>query len=337
MVGLLVGTGLCAYLLRGRAREGQLQNLQEQMKSEARAEALKDIAMAVDPALSPISTSLNEVSDLIEESVIDLIVRFQGIADSAMAEAQTTAQRFESTAGEADQEQSSAGLLEETDQVLAEFAENVKASSQLGMEVAMVVGDVENSTNAIPPLLEEIEFIADQTRLLALNAAIEAARAGEYGRGFAVVAEEVAKLASRSQVAATNINKVVAEVNASTSKAIETLAGFSSIDASKIISTKERIGEITTLIKEQNDRLQEGVVQATTSAKQQASNVTDIAMSMQFQDITRQRLEKVIKKISDLQAQVSEWEQGSQCGAETDEAMTQEQSQEVTNTEVVGA
>jgi methyl-accepting chemotaxis protein len=315
----------------------QLRKLQEQEKSEAHAAALKQLVNTVEPVLAPISKSLNEVSDLIEESVIDLIVRFQEIADRATAEAQATAQRFESTAGKTDQEASSAELLEETDQVLAEFAENVKASSQLGIDVALVVGKVEVSTNAIPPLLGEIEFIADQTRLLALNAAIEAARAGEHGRGFAVVAEEVTKLATRSQIAATNISAVVADVSGSTSKAMETLEGFTSIDVSKIILTKERFGEVTAMIKEQNDRLQEGVFQATTSAKQQASNVTDIAMSMQFQDITRQRLEKVIAKISDLQAQVAEWKQGPRSNPEPDNALIEESVQEIAKREFVGA
>ncbi len=72
-----------------------------------------------------------------------------------------------------------------TNRIIGSFAQSVLESSQLGMDVAMVVGEVEGSTQRISPLLEEIEFIADQTRLLALNAAIEAARAKGHGRGFA--------------------------------------------------------------------------------------------------------------------------------------------------------
>ena len=54
-----------------------------------------------------------------------------------------------------------------------------------------------------------IKQISDRTNLLALNAAIEAARAGESGRGFAVVADEVRALASRTQQAADDIERML--------------------------------------------------------------------------------------------------------------------------------
>jgi len=46
---------------------------------------------------------------------------------------------------------------------------------------------------------------------------------------------------------------------------------------------------------------------ATSSAQKHANQVTDIVMSMQFQDISRQRLEKAIRELSGLREEVQAW------------------------------
>lgn len=87
-----------------------------------------------------------------------------------------------------------------------------------------VIATLDDRSKEIGQIVGVITGIAAQTNLLALNAAIEAARAGEHGKGFAVVAEEVRKLAEQSEISAGQITLLIEEMQAGTSKAVETMA-----------------------------------------------------------------------------------------------------------------
>lgn len=69
--------------------------------------------------------------------------------------------------------------------------------------------NLEQVISSIGSITDQIEKIANKTKLLSLNASIEAARAGEAGKGFAVVADEIRKLAESSKESAENVRETI--------------------------------------------------------------------------------------------------------------------------------
>lgn len=106
-------------------------------------------------------------------------------------------------------------IMSKAQEIQTKAVTEQKNAREQVQEMAAVVNDrIEKSraVEEISTLTDNIINITEQTNLLALNASIEAARAGEAGKGFAVVADEIGKLASSSSEAATQIQKVSAEV-----------------------------------------------------------------------------------------------------------------------------
>jgi methyl-accepting chemotaxis protein len=172
------------------------------------------------------------------------------------------------------------------------YKENLKDNLQRMEGLIIAVKD-------LTQLIAKIKYIAEQTNILAINAAIEAARAGEHGRSFAVIADEIRKLANHTG----DISKQITE---GLSQLVDTVTHeFNQVRAeiedssylNKLEEIESSIKEMGSLFSNASSIIPEIIAQVDKQNAAVVELVTDLMGRVQFQDVVRQKLEKVIEQI----------------------------------------
>jgi methyl-accepting chemotaxis protein len=180
-----------------------------------------------------ITVNNNRLSDIAREGAVSLEQTSEILSKNMILrnQAQEIGANISSVAAATEEMAASASEISQSAQNTVARADESHSKSELGNEaISSMMGDMDlletamnsmfDGVNKFTGFTEEINNltaivrgIANQTNLLALNAAIEAARAGEAGRGFAVVADEVKQLASNTEKATVDIEKVTVTMN----------------------------------------------------------------------------------------------------------------------------
>jgi methyl-accepting chemotaxis protein len=236
---------------------------------------------------------LQEVTQQTEMAALDIGERFMSIVERARKNTSAAS----AVMGKFTEHEGGQNPIEVSKKALSEVIQSLQESISFASQIMGEMKIINEDTGSIKKVVDEIEFIAGQTNLLALNAAIEAARAGEHGRGFAIVADEVRKLSDRSDAAAEEIRKLITkieadtkEINMSTQKSLSRNFSVSSESASVVEEAMQVIDRTIEAVKSQ-------LLHLTRETESLTSDISSIVISMQFQDITRQRIEHVVEPL----------------------------------------
>ena len=251
---------------------------------------MSETTSQVDQAVSDIAQGATSQADSTQKAT-DTVVRIGEMieaATAAVAQLDTVSKQM------TEAQNTASGILNDLDEINKQTTDAVD-------EIARQTDQTNESAAKIQEVTSLISSIAEETNLLSLNASIAAARAGEAGRGFAVVAEEIGKLAEQSNQSAKQIEDIIAQLVADSSRSVrtmETVREITSRQSEDIGKTNEAFGKIT-----------EGIA---------ASNecVSNISNQMRDMDLARAEVVDTVESLSAI--------------AEENAASTQESSASVT-------
>lgn len=187
-------------------------------------------------------------------------------------------------------------FVEATKETLDNFVQGTIRTSEACMSLVAHMDDINDCMADIKRILTSIDGIAKQTNLLALNASIEAARAGEAGRGFAVVADAVRELSNRTQAFSSEIRGYMTKMESQVSSMGTEITSMASRDMNFALSARLQADQAMTSIGDLNASVADSAEEAGRIADQVAREVDELVSGLQFQDMTTQLIDHVLRR-----------------------------------------
>jgi methyl-accepting chemotaxis protein len=246
-----------------------------------------------------VRSQLMTVAAQTEQAAYNITARMQGIDEvvgNLRAFVDTSARRSADLLGVADHR------IQENKELVTTLESYIQARIAAAEADQLRVAQVVKEARSLTSLVELIRDISAQTNLLALNAAIEAARAGEAGRGFAVVADEVRKLSAGADKAVSQIQRGMERVADSIEAQFQDKLATQNIAAER--QALERFArQLEGLGNSYHEVTRQGTEVLNTvdaSSLRLADLFLETMASIQFQDVTRQELDRAAAALSSL-------------------------------------
>jgi methyl-accepting chemotaxis protein len=261
-----------------------------------------DVAHRYGDAALMLRKEIHGVVHHTEQAANTISSSFQAVINKATLQAREAMELLEGTQGGVTEgaPQSLTDFIRVSDERLTKMADEVVRVADLSVQMVTELDGVQNRTQAIDGFLLDVEKLADQTSLLALNADIEAARVGEFGRGFSVVAQEVRRLSQRSHEFSDRIRIHLKAVKVGLNKTYGDMRNLSAADMEHALKIKNDVISLTRSLESKNREVAETVGRINTISREIAQDVHNVVVSLQFHDITSQKLKGMLEPMDEL-------------------------------------
>lgn len=264
--------------------------------------------------LEGIRQELSSTSETVETATVDLSIRFRELAETALNQSRQVADviTLAATISIDGERESFDQVVVDMQTIIAEMIANIVQLSKRAMSMVYLLDDVQKDVSELLTSVSDVDSINRQTNFLALNATIEAHRAGEAGKTFAVVAQEVRNLSRTTQGVAERMHQKIDQLAAGINRGHAILREIADTDMSPQMLAKERVDRTMESLVRQTEQFQSVLRQSADASSEMSNTISHMITRMQFQDLSKQRLEAVSDSLAVLLMAADELEKSSQ-------------------------
>jgi methyl-accepting chemotaxis protein len=235
--------------------------------------------------------SLRQVIEETEQSAFDIVRRVKDLDNTATQLIDYMTKADHDTLEMQDQIEQSTQIIERISTFIEQLPVKIEAERQGSLGLIEKI----NAIMRLGEMAENIKDISRQTNMVAINAAIQAAHAGEYGRGFAVVADEVRRLSGQSGEAADHVTQAVSDIHSAVHAYMDDrMQRDFTEDLREAAHVAESVRELEATYEDMKQYYKTLLTVIKEYNVSMANAIVDALGNMQYQDVVRQRLERIL-------------------------------------------